>query len=153
MDNSAYLDGWKAIAAYMNRSVRWCRAMGARSERPLPAHSFGGMVRLYLDDLDRWLSEERTAPLGASDQPSYAGSRPHRDVKIAGHPGDAYVTRPGSAPPQRKQLPQGSYPLDLSVSAETYDTLAAAADVANESVSVVADRLVNEWLDAEGAPR
>jgi len=49
------LDGWKAIAAYVNRSVRQCQRLC--ESRGLPVHRLPGThsVFAYPEELDRWL--------------------------------------------------------------------------------------------------
>lgn len=56
----SYLETWKEIAAYLCRSERWCRYMATRAFSPLPVYRLGGLVRLDVIDLRRWLEEERT---------------------------------------------------------------------------------------------
>ncbi len=49
------LDGWKAIASYLNRSVRQCQRLA--ESRGLPVRHFPGTrsVFAYREELDRWL--------------------------------------------------------------------------------------------------
>jgi hypothetical protein len=58
-----YVETWKAIAAELRRSERWCRYMAA-ADRPDPLLVFkvGGIVRLNLADLDDWLGRQRQTP-------------------------------------------------------------------------------------------
>lgn len=56
------VETWKAIAAAVGRSQRWCRYMHSRTERPLPAFKLGGIACLYLDDLQRWIDGEQVKP-------------------------------------------------------------------------------------------
>lgn len=56
------VETWKAIAALLKRSERWCRYMAARAERPLPVFKLGGIVTLNLDQLQQWIDEEQADP-------------------------------------------------------------------------------------------
>jgi hypothetical protein len=58
-----FIDTWKAIAAHVGRSERWCRYTAERDVDPLPVSKFGGMVRLYVDDLDAWAARQRARGL------------------------------------------------------------------------------------------
>jgi hypothetical protein len=57
---SNYVETWKGIAFALGRSERWCRYMARRGEDPLPVFKVGGIVRLNGEDLDDWLSRQRT---------------------------------------------------------------------------------------------
>lgn len=57
------IETWKAIAAALDRSERWCRYMARRSSDPLPVFKIGGTVCLRPDDLDDWLSRQRAQSL------------------------------------------------------------------------------------------
>ncbi len=58
-----FIDTWKAIAAHLGRSERWCRYTAERAVDPLPVSKFGGQVRLYLDDSDAWAGRQRARGL------------------------------------------------------------------------------------------
>jgi hypothetical protein len=55
-----YVETWKGIAFALGRSERWCRYMARRGEDPLPVFKVGGIVRLNGEDLEDWLSRQRT---------------------------------------------------------------------------------------------
>ncbi len=57
---SNYVETWKGIAFALGRSERWCRYMARRTDDPLPVFKIGGIVRLNSEDLDEWLSRQRT---------------------------------------------------------------------------------------------
>ena len=59
MNEPAYVDTWKAIAAIMGRSERWCRYMSARADDPLPVFKVGGLVRLDASDLAAWYQRQK----------------------------------------------------------------------------------------------
>jgi len=61
-----FVETWKGIAPAVQRSERWCRYMARRAHDPLPVFKVGGIVRLYLADLDAWLLRQR-APEARND--------------------------------------------------------------------------------------
>jgi hypothetical protein len=54
-----FVETWKQIAAVLRRSERWCRYMVTNQSDPLPVLKIGGIVRLYLADLDGWIARRR----------------------------------------------------------------------------------------------
>jgi hypothetical protein len=56
-----FVETWKQIAGVLGRSERWCRYMGGSQPDPLPVLKIGGIVRLYLADLDVWIARRRPA--------------------------------------------------------------------------------------------
>jgi hypothetical protein len=56
---SNFVETWKGIADALGRSERWCRYMARRVSDPLPVFKVGGIVRLNLQDLEGWLSQQR----------------------------------------------------------------------------------------------
>ncbi len=54
-----FVETWKGIAPAVQRSERWCRYMARRGHDPLPVFKVGGIVRLYIADLDAWLMRQR----------------------------------------------------------------------------------------------
>jgi hypothetical protein len=68
-----FVETWKQIAVVVRRSERWCRYMAADQPDPLPVLKVGGIVRLYLSDLDGWITRQ-AYPGGAHRElspPSY----------------------------------------------------------------------------------
>jgi hypothetical protein len=61
-----FYETWKGIAHVLGRSERWCRYMARRSQDPLPVFKVGGIVRLNADDLEGWLSRQRSATMPSS---------------------------------------------------------------------------------------
>jgi hypothetical protein len=59
-----FVETWKQIATVVRRSERWCRYMAASQPDPLPVLKVGGIVRLYVSDLDGWLNRQ-TYPAAA----------------------------------------------------------------------------------------
>jgi hypothetical protein len=53
-----FVETWKQIAAVVQRSERWCRYMAANQVDPLPVRKVGGIVRLYVSDLDGWIARQ-----------------------------------------------------------------------------------------------
>ena len=53
-----YVETWKAIAAEMKRSERWCRYMSLRPVDPLPIVHVGSYARLYLADAAAWSARQ-----------------------------------------------------------------------------------------------
>jgi hypothetical protein len=52
------LETWKAIASHVGRSERWCRYQSRRGVDALPAGKIGGVVAVWIDELDAWLARE-----------------------------------------------------------------------------------------------
>jgi hypothetical protein len=71
-----FVETWKQIAGVLGRSERWCRYMGGSQPDPLPVLKIGGIVRLYLADLDVWIARRRAGnfvtagPCGIRDSTS-----------------------------------------------------------------------------------
>jgi hypothetical protein len=53
-----FVETWKQIAGVVRRSERWCRYMAASQADPLPVLKVGGIVRLYVADLDGWITRQ-----------------------------------------------------------------------------------------------
>lgn len=67
---AGYVETWKAIAAYVRRSERWCRyaATGGydgqvRAVDRLPVFKVGGTVRLNVADYQDWLARQRASAM------------------------------------------------------------------------------------------
>jgi uncharacterized small protein (DUF1192 family) len=56
-----YVETWRGVGGLCGRSERWCRQYASRAERPLPVFKIGGIVRMYVDELERWMVEEAAA--------------------------------------------------------------------------------------------
>ena len=56
-----YVETWRGVAALCGRSEHWCRMYGSREDRPLPVFKVGGIVRMYVDELERWMADEAVA--------------------------------------------------------------------------------------------
>jgi len=101
--NGERLDGWKAIAAYLNRSVRQCQRLA--ESRGLPVHHLPGTrsVFAYTGELDRWLLG---LPEQTAQPPEMRLSRSGRHVVL---PVETLESNPGSTDPAaRKPTGQGS---------------------------------------------
>ena len=100
-DDSAPLDGWKAIAEHLGKSVR--TAQRWRSEFGMPVHRIGDRDRehvyAYRSELDAWrrgASHVVGPALGAFDDQADVP----RESRSA-EPGDSEQARPGSPKPRR----------------------------------------------------
>jgi hypothetical protein len=122
-----YVDGWSSVAEVVGKCVRWCREMAKRTERPMPVRRLGGVVRMYLADYSRWLSEELSAP----------GPSPLSD-ETAKTPYEVVVADPLRA---------------VSCTGDFHVRIARSAAVRGTSVRELADDLINRALDEAGAPR
>ncbi len=61
------LDGWKAIAAHMNRSVRQCQRLAEGAGLPVRRVPGSRAVFAYLDELDRWLAGDAPPEAGLGE--------------------------------------------------------------------------------------
>jgi hypothetical protein len=59
---ASYVETWKGIAFAVGRSERWCRYMAQRAQDPLPVVKWGGIVRVYRDEMERWMSRQQVRP-------------------------------------------------------------------------------------------
>lgn len=56
------IDGWKQIAAYLQRSERWCKDMSSVErglDMRLPVWHLGGRVYSTAPELDAWVAEAK----------------------------------------------------------------------------------------------
>jgi len=57
-----HVDTWKAIAAFIGRSDRWCRYMSSLEEDPLPVFKLRGQVRLDVAEFRGWVERQKRRP-------------------------------------------------------------------------------------------
>lgn len=50
------VEGWKAVAAHIRRSMATAIRWAKRDEDPLPVYRLGDHVHAYSEELDAWLS-------------------------------------------------------------------------------------------------
>lgn len=136
-DDLGQIEGWKAIADYLNRSVRtvqnWTRTRG------LPVIKVGGVVVAYKSELDRW-QMEAACPPGSSGASS---PQPVPDASVAGVAprSRAYLIAPAVAlifmtlaavAFRRSQEPRKRNPVDYRIEGSALQTLDRWGQVAWE---------------------
>ena len=58
-----FVETWKGIASFINRSERWCRYMSRLTADPLPVFKVGGIVRMRCGDFNDWVNRRAEAGL------------------------------------------------------------------------------------------
>ncbi|HHQ48377.1 MAG TPA: hypothetical protein ENK19_05775 [Acidobacteria bacterium] len=104
------LDGWKAIASHLNRSVRQCQRF--QSESGLPIHRIPGKqsVFAYVDELDRWLAGISADQASVESlELSRSGRHVMLPVDLLAPPSDersenATLTEPATPHPRRSRV-------------------------------------------------
>ena len=54
MNSLGYIYGWKEIAEYLGRSVRWCEYAAAAPEHPLPIRRDKGRIIAAESEIRAW---------------------------------------------------------------------------------------------------
>jgi hypothetical protein len=106
------LDGWKAIADYVDRSERAVQRWAA--QRGFPVHRIGGSgsVFAWTEEVDEWFSsQESISEPDSADRHPLAS--PARAEVMAAVPSDAAPSlRPPATPPTRADAPETRAPED-----------------------------------------
>jgi len=131
-----YVETWKGIADRIGRSARWARYMAKRADHPLPVGYIGGLVRMYMDDFERWCGTELAIEGKSTNHHTGASRRPSPRQAATGR---------GPKPRGRRGL------IAICIDEDIYRRVTALAKEHNRYRRDVASELLRSALDASAA--